>query len=33
MSTVDSQLLVASTALVEDIVRPMWKGLDERDPC
>ena len=30
MSTVDSQLLVASTALVEDIVRPMWKGLDER---
>ena len=30
MSTVDSQLLVASTALVEDVVRPIWKGLTER---
>ena len=30
MSTVDSQLLVASTALVEDVVRPIWKGLSER---
>ena len=30
MSTVDSQLLVASTALVEDVVRPMWRRLDER---
>lgn len=29
MSTVDSQLLVASTALVEDVVRPAWR-LDER---
>ena len=30
MSTVDSQLLVASTALVEDVVRPFWRSLDER---
>ena len=30
MSTVDSQLLVASTALVEDVVRPVWRRLDER---
>ena len=30
MSTVDSQLLVASTALVEDVVRPAWRRLDER---
>ena len=30
MSTVDSQLLVASTALVEDVVRPVWKNIDER---
>ena len=30
MSTVDSQLLVASTALVEDVVRPMWRRMDER---
>ena len=30
MSTVDSQLLVASTALVEDVVRPVWKSLGER---
>ncbi len=30
MSTVDSQLLVASTALVEDVVRPIWRGLDDR---
>ena len=28
MSTVDSQLLVASTALVEDVVRPIWRRLD-----
>lgn len=27
MSTVDSQLLVASTALVEDVVRPLWERL------
>lgn len=30
MSTVDSQLLVASTALVEDVAKPIWKGLSER---
>lgn len=30
MSTVDSQLLVASTALVEDVARPLWKTLDDR---
>ena len=30
MSTVDSQLLVASTALIEDVVRPAAKTLDDR---
>ena len=30
MSTVDSQLLVASTALVEDVVRPLATNLGER---
>jgi len=30
MSTVDSQLLVAATSLVEDVARPLWKSLDER---
>ncbi len=30
MSTVDSQLLVASTALVEDVVRPVYKNLEQR---
>ena len=30
MSTVDSQLLVASTALIEDVVRPTVKTLDDR---
>ena len=29
MSTVDSQLLVAATALVEDVARPIWKSLDD----
>lgn len=30
MSTVDSQLLVAATALVEDVVRPLRPGLGDR---
>ena len=30
MSTVDSQLLVASTALVEDVVRPAYQNLEKR---
>ena len=30
MSTVDSQLLVASTALVEDVVRPVYRNLEQR---
>ncbi len=29
MSTIDSQLLVASTSLTEDVARPLWPGLTE----